>query len=280
MKPAFRSDDDFLHDVERARERRSELHIWWMGQSGFLLQWEDSHVLFDPYLSESLTRKYFGTEKPHVRLTERVVAPERLDFVDVVTSTHNHTDHLDADTLKPLLQVNDAIQLIIPEANRAFVTERLDIDPSVPIGLDAGETVAIPHGRISAVPAAHEDLDRNEHGQFRHLGYVAEIGPWTVYHSGDTVRYADMEERLSGRPIDVALLPINGRDPARGVAGNLDGPEAAILARDIGARLVIPCHFDMFEFNTASPEPFVHACERVGQPYAVLRNGERWSGEM
>ncbi|MGZ9225209.1 MAG: hypothetical protein ACXW4M_06595 [Anaerolineales bacterium] len=49
--------------------------------------------MIDPYLSDSLTKKYAGTNKPHVRMTERVIAPEWLDFVEVVTSSHIHTDH-------------------------------------------------------------------------------------------------------------------------------------------------------------------------------------------
>jgi L-ascorbate metabolism protein UlaG (beta-lactamase superfamily) len=63
------------------------------------------------------------------------------------------------------------------------------------------------------------------------------------------------------------------------VAGNLDGREAATLARAIGARLVIPCHYDMFEFNTASPDEFVATCEKLAQHCCVLRCGERWSSE-
>ena len=48
-------------------------------------------LLLDPYLSDSLTQKYTATDKPHVCMTARVVAPERLDFIDLVTSSHNHT---------------------------------------------------------------------------------------------------------------------------------------------------------------------------------------------
>ena len=77
--------------------------------------------------------------------------------------------------------------------------------------------------------------------------------------------------------IDVALLPINGDRPERRVAGNLDGRQAAQLAHAIGARCVIPCHFDLFEFNTASPDEFVAECRRLGQPYRLLRNGEGWN---
>jgi len=48
------------------------------------------------------------------------------------------------------------------------------------------------------------------------------------------------------------------------------------LAKDISAKLVIPCHFEMFEFNTAPPEEFVNECRRMGQPCRVLRCGEGW----
>ena len=77
------------------------LHIWWLGQSGFLLKWLDHCLLLDPYLSDSLTTKYAATDKPHIRITARVVDPARLDFVNLVTSSHNHTDHLDETTLGP-----------------------------------------------------------------------------------------------------------------------------------------------------------------------------------
>jgi len=71
-------------------------------------------------------------------------------------------------------------------------------------------------------------------------------------------------------------LPINGRAPERRVAGNLNGPEAAQLAKSMGARLVIPCHYEMFAFNTADPAEFVEASNSIAQAYQVLRCGERW----
>lgn len=268
------SGEAFLRDVEEAHSRPESFHVWWLGQSGFLIQWNGRHLLFDPYLSDSLTKKYEGTEKPHRRMTRRVIEPDRLDFIDVVTSTHNHTDHLDAETLRPLMRANPDMVLIIPEANREFAAERLAIDPSAPVGLDDGVSVDVAGFRLTGVPAAHEELKREC------LGFVAQFGRWTVYHSGDTVRYESMAERLSRWSIDLALLPINGRAPERKVPGNLTGPEAARLACDIGARVVVPCHYEMFEFNTASPEPFVEEAARIGQRVVMLAAGERWSCDL
>jgi L-ascorbate metabolism protein UlaG (beta-lactamase superfamily) len=276
IKPSLQ-DDEFLDDVARARSEPGHLFLWWLGQSGFLVQWQGHHLLFDPYLSDSLTRKYAATEKPHVRMTERVVPPERLNFIQVVTSSHNHTDHLDRETLGPLLGVNPRLELVIPEANREFVVDRLQIVADLPRGLDAGQSARVASFHIHAVPAAHNELEKDAWGRHKFLGYVVEAGPWTIYHAGDTVRYDGMEDWLRRRPIDLALLPINGDRPERGVAGNLDGGGAARLARDIGARLVIPCHYEMFEFNTASPAEFVETARSLGQAHRVLRCGERWS---
>jgi L-ascorbate metabolism protein UlaG (beta-lactamase superfamily) len=270
-------DDAFLADVQAARQDLAHLHLWWLGQSGFLAQWHGQHVLLDPYLSDSLTLKYAGTARPHERLTERVVAPGRLNFIRAVTSSHNHTDHLDRDTLLPLLEANPKLELIIPEANREFAVNRLELPIELPRGLDVGRSYTTAGFTFHAVPAAHNEIERDAHGRHKFLGYVVQAGPWTLYHSGDTLRYEGMEDRLRAWRIDVALLPINGNRPERGVAGNLDGPEAATLARDIGARVVIPCHYEMFAFNTASPDAFVATAQRIGQRYRVLKCGERWS---
>lgn len=276
IKPILQN-ESFLADVSMAREDHDHFHLWWLGQSGFLLQWQEKHLLLDPYLSDALTKKYAGTDKPHVRMTEGVVAPERLNLIDVVTSSHNHTDHLDADTLIPLLRANPNLELVIPEANREFVVDRLEVPIELPRGLDAGQFTKVGPFRIHAVPAAHEQLEKDANGRHKFLGYVVEFGPHFVYHSGDTVLYDGMVEWLRRWPVEVALLPINGRAPERRVAGNLWGREAAQLARDIGAQLVIPCHYEMFEFNTATPDEFVAACRQIAQPYRALRAGERWS---
>jgi L-ascorbate metabolism protein UlaG (beta-lactamase superfamily) len=263
-------DDAFLADVRAANQDNDRFRLWWLGQSGFLVQWKRSHLLLDPYLSDSLTKKYAATDKQHIRMTERVVDPACLDFIDVVTSSHNHTDHLDGETLGPLLKANPRLVLVAPAANRQFVANRLGVDPSFPIGLSDGESAEIGAFRFTAVPAAHDELSPEC------AGFVVQFGPWRIYHSGDTLLYDGMAERLRPFAVDVALLPINGRAPERRVAGNLNSSEAARLAKSMGAGMAIPCHYEMFTFNTADPAEFVRAAESAGQACCVLRCGERW----
>lgn len=216
---------------------------------------DDRYLLFDPYLSDSLTEKYEGTTTPHVRMTRRVVDPARLGFVDVVTASHGHTDHLDPITLRALRPR----ALVCPPGVRDLALERSGVVPRV---VDVDETVEVGGFRLTAIHAEH-DVPGGA------VGFVVECDPWTLYHSGDTTAYAGLGERLRTIAPDLAILPINGQ------LGNMDGGEAARVAKEARAALAVPCHFEMFEFNTATPDAFVEECARLGQPCKVVHAGER-----
>jgi L-ascorbate metabolism protein UlaG (beta-lactamase superfamily) len=277
MIEPYLKDQAFLDDVRLARGEPDKLHLWWLGQSGFLLLWQGACLLLDPYLSDSLTKKYANTDKPHVRLTARVIPPERLDFIDAVTSSHNHTDHLDGETLIPLLSANPGLAVIVPEANRAFAAQRLKIEPGRLTGIVVDHPVEVGPYRLLALPAAHETLEVDENGRHKYYSYVIQVGPWKLFHAGDCIPYAGLTESLQFNQVDIALLPINGRDPARGVAGNFTGREAAELAYHAQAGLAIPMHYDMFAFNTTTPNEFIQVCQELGQAHRILQNGERAS---
>ena len=271
MIECAQKDDALLADIRSADVTRG-FAVWWLGQSGFLVKTRGGVILFDPYLSDSLTKKYAGTDKPHVRMTERPIDPIRLDMVDVVTSSHNHTDHLDAETLGPL----PCKVLLLPEANIPFALNRVGQRSGlVPLPMWDGYRLEVGGIPFHGITAAHNEVKRDENGKPEFMGFVAEFPGGCVYHSGDTLMHDGLTEQLQPFDIDLALLPINGNRPERRVAGNLFGDEAARLANTIGAKLVVPCHYDMFTFNTESPELFVRTCEEIGQPYRVLRCGER-----
>jgi L-ascorbate metabolism protein UlaG (beta-lactamase superfamily) len=271
------SDDALLADIESAgRDGSHTVHLWWLGQSGYLIQHDGVRLLIDPYLSDSLTRKYAGSAKPHVRISRRVIDPARLPPVNCVLSTHNHTDHLDAETLSAVLAKSPNLLMCVGAANVDFVRQRLGAalreDRLCPIdesdGMEFGDDIT-----IDVVPAAHgegDGVERDAEGRPRCVGYVIRVGNYTIYHSGDGVVFDGQAglDRLAR--VDVAILPINGK------VGNMGGADAARLAKDIDARIAVPCHYDLFEFNTADPEEeFVPTCQRLRQAYRVLGLGER-----
>ena len=146
---AIKKDEALIKEMNLFLAEEKHFHIWWLGQSGFLLQWKGKRVLIDPYLSDSLTKKYTTTDKPHIRMSERVIDPELLRNISIVSSSHNHTDHLDAETLIPVLKNNPGIKFIIPEANRDFVSERVNCDQNFPVGLNDGQSVTIDEFRYA-----------------------------------------------------------------------------------------------------------------------------------
>jgi L-ascorbate metabolism protein UlaG (beta-lactamase superfamily) len=277
MIAAIKKDDELIEEMDSLLGDESHFHLWWLGQSGFLLQWKGKRVLIDPYLSDSLTKKYLTTDKPHTRMSEMVVRPELLKNILVVTSSHNHTDHLDAETLTPLLKNNPDIKFIIPKANREFVCERVKCEKEFPIGLNDEESVTIDDFIFHGIPAKHNEIERDEWENCKYMGYVLEFGKYKIYHSGDTLWFDGMVDLLKPFKVNVALLPINGDKPERKVAGNLNCKEAAELGKAIEAACVIPCHYDMFTFNTADVNEFVKEAEKLNLPYRVLKGGERFT---
>lgn len=266
MKQPLLADEAFLADVDA---HRNGLSLWWLGQSGWLVMFEGRGLLIDPYLSDSLTAKYAATDKPHVRMTARVVAPERLGHIIAATSSHNHTDHLDAETLLPVWQANPAMHVVVPQANLSFAAGRLGCPESKLHAIDDGDSLCIGPYTLYGVRSAHEHVGPE------FVGLVVEAGGRRIYHPGDCVLYDGLAAKLAPFRVDLALLPVNGSLPERRVAGNFWGREAAWLAKEIGARLAVPMHYDLFEFNTVTPDEFVEHCQRLGQPYRVLQNGER-----
>jgi len=128
---------------------------------------------------------------------------------------------------------------------------------------------------IRGIPSAHDLPETDAEGNHLYLGYVLEAGGRAIYHSGDTRSWDGLTGRLAAFDLDIGLLPINGWAPGRRVKGNLDIDEAVTLGLAAGMRLVVPHHFNMFEFNTGDPGAFLAAADRRGLAVKVLRPGER-----
>ena len=75
----------------------------------------------------------------------------------------------------------------------------------------------------------------------------------TLYHSGDCVPYPGLAERLAGRNISAALLPVSGRDDGQRAAGaprNFHLEEAVRLTEELAIPVLVPHHFGVFDVDT------------------------------
>jgi L-ascorbate 6-phosphate lactonase len=268
---------ELVDEIRTTRPEPGTLAVWWLGQSGFVIKARSGTLVVDPYLSEHLTRKYEGTDRPHVRMTESPLGGADLAGVDLVLASHKHSDHLDPGTMPDLLAASSGAMLALPAAIVGHA-QGLGLPGDRLVGLEAGSTVARAGFSVRTVPAAHEGLDTDDRGRHLYLGFVVEAEGRRLYHSGDSLAYAELPAWLGPGPFDAFFLPINGRDPARGVPGNMTTAEAVALAARLRPRFVVPHHYDMFTFNTVPVGAFEAEARHLpeGVTPRVLRCGERW----
>ena len=229
--------------------------LYWLGQAGFWFETGQSRILIDPYLSDSLSKKYAGTKNPHTRMMPPPIAVDDLPRPDLVLVTHAHTDHMDPETLGPLSERFPDLNFVVPAAAAEAAHQRIGASANL-IFVDAGQVLSLQPGMdITVFPAAHERLDRDAHGHHVFLGYGIDANGMKVYHSGDCIPFPELDALIAAFGPDILLLPVNGRDEERlaaGVPGNFTLSEARALAADYG--FLVPHHFGMFNFNTLDPK--------------------------
>lgn len=240
-----------------ARSPGADIAVMWLGQAGFVIDGGGQRVVVDPYLSDSLAQKYRDTAFPHVRMMATPVAPGAIAHVDLVLTTHAHTDHMDPGTLPALMDANPNARLVAPKAVRAVAMERAKISEDRLFLVDAGETIHPLQGlALTATRAAHETLERDADGQHLFLGYAIQMAGRCIFHSGDTIPFAGQVAEVSALKADLALFPVNGRDAVRAanrIPGNMTVPEAVALAQAAQIPAMIAHHHGLFAFNTADP---------------------------
>jgi L-ascorbate metabolism protein UlaG (beta-lactamase superfamily) len=252
------------------------LRIRWLGQAGFLIETGGARILIDPYLSDSLAKKYTGKQYPHIRMMPPPGKPEMLGKIDLYIVTHDHGDHLDPGTTAAIAGLCPSCLFIVPASSADTARER-GVPAARLIEADAFSALEAGGIGIHPIPSAHEELSIDEAGHHRFLGYILNLAGMTLYHSGDCVPYPGIEKNLEPFHIDIALLPVNGRDAARKAAnilGNFTLKEAVDLAASSSFPWMIGHHFGMFDFNTIDSNEARAWIENRSLPGAIMAEAD------
>lgn len=277
--------------VKRGRELLEEIEqtsapapvLWWLGHCGFVVKYGTSIIYIDPYLSNSQEARYRRSGPPHPRLMSAPLHPALVRHASLLLATHAHQSHLDPGTAPAILAASPRARLVLPRsaAGRAHM---MGIDYLRMTTMDAGQRLEFAGAdgeviRIDAIASAHESLDWTEREGHPYLGYILRLGDCAIYHAGDCAPYDGLAGQLLPYAIDVAMLPINGRDAARGMPGNFTIAEAAALAEEARFGCLVPMHYGMFAVNDADPQRFIDHLlgHRPSVRFKLFECGECWA---
>jgi L-ascorbate metabolism protein UlaG (beta-lactamase superfamily) len=247
--------------ISQPRRDDARLAVLWVGHATVLLQMDDKFILTDPLLEDSVGQLTKRVQEPGID-------PANLPPLDLVVVSHMHFDHLSLGSLDRI--EHKARRLVVPRGGLVYVPN---------YAFDARELAtweSFEDGglRVTAVPVKHVGYRYGLDAAWMKTsftGYVFEYHGLTVFFSGDTAydasRFRATAARFPG--IDLAIIAIAPIHPRSFMAEvHVDPPEAVQAFVDLGARAMVPIHYDTL----------VNGFDAPGEPRAMLEHAMKERG--
>jgi L-ascorbate metabolism protein UlaG (beta-lactamase superfamily) len=221
--------------------------VRYLGHACFALSDGDTTVLIDPFL----------TGNPKAAISAQDVA------ATTILLTHGHADHI-GDTVAIAKRTGATVVAIVELAGE-LGEEGVDV-----FGPNLGGTAKFDWGWAKLVPAWHTSTTPKGTVNTP-AGLLINFEDTMIYHLGDTCVFSDLQLVGKRHPIDIALMCIGGHY-------TMDPVDAVDAAQLVGAKTVIPCHYNTFPLIEADAASFKSDVESAtGSDVVVLDPGETHS---
>ena len=223
------------------------MDVRFLGHACFTLSDGDTTVLIDPFLSQN---------------PKAAASPDDIDPAAILL-THGHVDHL-GDTVAIAKRAGAPV-FAITELAGELSGEGLET-----INCNLGGTHEFDWGTAKLVPAWHTSTTDNGTVSTP-AGLLINFKDTLVYHLGDTCLFSDLQLVGKRRQVDVALMPIGGHF-------TMDRIDAVDAADFVGAKVVIPCHYNTFPLIETDAQAFKADVESAtSTTVTVLEPGDTFS---
>ena len=247
-----------------------ETRIKWFGHAAFSITTPNGKVLLiDPWLNNPSNPEAKDGKDPLSAITR----------VDYILLTHGHRDHVgDAVAIArksgaPLICNPELAGNLVKLAD--FPAKQAETDAIMGIGgeiqIADGEvtvamTPAIHSSRVFNPKAGANEPERAYGGNPAGFVIIVKNGP-TIYHSGDTAYFRDMETIGESYSIDVALVNIGGHF-------GMEPRMAAKAAQSVRAKLAVPQHFGTFPGIVQTADGFAAELKKLKIDFYEMKPGE------
>jgi L-ascorbate metabolism protein UlaG (beta-lactamase superfamily) len=228
-----------------------KLSITWYGHSTFVITTPGGkRIVTDPFLESN------PVCPPNMK---------KITAADVILVSHGHADH--TSDVPAVSRATKAPIVAIYELASWF--ERKGLVNAQ--GMSIGGTVNVAGLRISMVPAIHSSsVVENDTTVYlgAPAGFVVQMeDERSFYFAGDTALFGDMRLIAEMYAPQIAFLPI-------GDHFTMDPQAAALAARMLGVRQVVPMHYGTFPVLTGTPDQLKKHVDPHGIDVLVLKPGE------
>ena len=230
------------------------MKLTWLGQHGFAIQSDNSLLMVDPYMCDTM-HETLGDEFARVVPVNEVWSKAQPDMILL---THDHIDHVDMPSLQSLVSGEKPAEILAAPNAWNKVRGQLKGDPNYIMMIPGNEWTSDVFC-VRAIEARHSDITG--------VGFVVEAEGRTIVFSGDTLYFADIAKQID-KPVDIAVVVMNGK------GNNMNCVDAARYCANIGAKVAIPTHWGLFQKfanDKETPDKFAYESNKLGVKAKVLQ---------
>ncbi len=265
-------------DREWLTNNRTQTSFTWLGHATMLLQTGGLNVVLDPIFSERASAVQWLGPKRKVPVPLQI---KELPSIDVVLISHNHFDHMDADSVTELARQFPAVRFLVPLGTERWFRQYGIANVR---GMDWWETDTLKGTGFHFVPARHWSvrnfLDRNEN---LWGGWVVKNAAHSFFFSGDTGYsndFKDIGARFGG--FDLAALPVGAYEPRWFMRDQHINPDEAVkIHQEVKARKTVGVHWGTFELSMESLDAplgdvpaAVEKAKLASDEFILIKHGE------
>jgi L-ascorbate 6-phosphate lactonase len=256
--------DWFLREVD-GYQVGVGLTLWSIGGAGFILKSRNSTIYIDPYCGGSVKVPDIGTIH---RMIPIPFNPSDVRKIDATVITHEDLDHLNEDFIFPVSE--NTRSLFIGPPSVGELLESWGIPKNRIVILHEYQEKKVNDVRIIGLPS-NDPVPKTANT------YILEADGVKVFHSGDALFFEKYHEFGKKYDIDIALISLGTNPPGMKIYNNPG--EVVQIARDLGCKVLIPMHWNLWSFSLEDPYLVSQEVKlrALDIKVVILRIGERFS---